>query len=58
MSQADVSPCEALREEGEAAEDLPAPVELLHVGGGYHGNAQQAAHPQAIAHCNTTHTHI
>ena len=31
MSQADVSPCKALGEEGEASEDLLAAVELLHI---------------------------
>lgn len=50
-------PRKALREEGQATENLLAAVELLHVRGGYHGDAlvvldAEVVHAETVAHCD------
>lgn len=49
------SPCKALGEESQAAENLGALVELVYVGRSHHGDAvvvhdAEAVHAQAVTH--------
>lgn len=53
-------PRKALREEGQATENLLAAVELLHVRGCYHGDAlvvldAEVVHAETAAPCDTQH---